>query len=307
MCERLQVGLLFHILRSVNDMKEIGKIPILVFLCLSFSCHASVNGRKDNKDLCEFCESKSEELFAISMADRNPEDIILNCEEIERVENGLYVDKHCVNNEGIRDGVFMHLSPDERTVLIEGKYALNKKSGLWTFWKSNGDIRETGNYLEGKKEGVWFNYYSKIDSVAYAINYVDGKKHGPYYGWNEDGSLGEFGCYKNGEREGVRIRWSSNGEVLGENFFQQDSGCFIDWYDSGQVKELGYLRGGEQTFVWTFYNEDGEVSRQCHLPPKREHHCEESGLDIRSLDSPSRVYYEICLEELETGVSLWRE
>lgn len=55
-----------------------------------------------------------------------------------------------------------------------------------TFYHDNGEIAQTGYFLDGKLHGEWIMYNSKGEKIAMG-QYENGKKTGKWFFWDENG------------------------------------------------------------------------------------------------------------------------
>ena len=71
-----------------------------------------------------------------------------------------------------------HLGGDEDDTPIPSPSG-EDEGGIYTYTNtySNGNIKEEGNYVDGKKEDVWFSYYDNGE-IMEIKTYRDGKKNG---------------------------------------------------------------------------------------------------------------------------------
>ncbi len=60
---------------------------------------------------------------------------------------------------GFKDGSYKRYDFDG--VITEGEYVLGRKTGHWTNYYSNGQIKNEGVYVNGHKNGAWKYYNSK--------------------------------------------------------------------------------------------------------------------------------------------------
>ncbi len=79
-----------------------------------------------------------------------------------------------------------------------GNYIDGKKDGLWMAYYKNGQLAAKGNYIDGKENGLWVSYYKNGQLLA-KRNYIDGKKDGLEELYLDNGrpSLGHPRCYQN--------------------------------------------------------------------------------------------------------------
>ena len=72
---------------------------------------------------------------------------------------------------GIKDGVYKRYDFDR--VITEGEYEMGKRSGHWTNYYNNGQVKSEGRYSNGHKNGEW-TYYNKKGIKNNTIIFKDG-------------------------------------------------------------------------------------------------------------------------------------
>jgi antitoxin component YwqK of YwqJK toxin-antitoxin module len=92
---------------------------------------------------------------------------------------------------------------------IEPKYEIVGQEVKATFYYDNGQIKQEGNYLNGKPNGKWVSYNE--DGSKQAIGeFASGSKTGKWFFWNED-SLSEVD-YSESRIAEIK-KWSKDGLV----------------------------------------------------------------------------------------------
>ena len=88
-------------------------------------------------------------------------------------------------------------------ILFNERLVLVKRT---VFYK-NGENKEEGNYLNGKKHGQWVEWYHNGHTKS-EITYVDGTMHGSSIYWSPNGKESSELIWRNGERfDGVWTKW----------------------------------------------------------------------------------------------------
>ena len=127
----------------------------------------------------------------------------------------------------------------------------------------NGEIKEEGYYLDGKKDGKWTHWLSDGSLVC-----IERFKNGVKI--SEDIST-------NGRFYGKSIKWYANGVKKGEGNFIGDEikkiGKWTWWYDNGKKKSEGHYEPEEKDGLWTYYNEDGSKKETIEYRNGREYIC----------------------------------
>ena len=109
-------------------------------------------------------------------------------------------------------------------------------NGPYIRYYENGQIMESGNYVNGKLDGLWTEYYiggqTKI-KIAYSNDVLNGI----YEKYYENGELKYSGEYVNGKRHGDFLRQFPNGET----------------------RETRSYINGKKDGEWTEYDEKGKI------------------------------------------------
>ena len=73
--------------------------------------------------------------------------------------------------------------------------------GPWTRWHFNGQKKQEGMYVNGKKEGLWITWYDD-GQMSSKVYFKDGEEQGVCTWWYEDGVVDTLtsGVYKDGEQ-----------------------------------------------------------------------------------------------------------
>lgn len=106
--------------------------------------------------------------------------------------------------------------------------------GSYTFFDTDGHLKETGTYLNGKKEGLWLGYDDK-------------------------GFMVDSGVYVNGHLKGVRMQWHSNGFPSDSlNFDGAGNGVQVSWHDDGTPASAGYwMQDTLKKGTWQYFFRGG--------------------------------------------------
>lgn len=92
--------------------------------------------------------------------------------------------------------------------------------GRWQYFYENGQVREEGEMVHGKKQGEWvFNH--KNGQLADRTHWHENKKHGAWESYNEDGVLTARGTSHMGKATGVKTYYYPDGSVR-RTFTYQD-------------------------------------------------------------------------------------
>ena len=95
--------------------------------------------------------------------------------------------------------------PDQSKLIIkEISFFHDKKlSGSYEYYYKNGNIKISGNYINGKKDGQW-SHYNKLGNIIKIKNYTTGLLNGNFFLYFENGITEKLiGKYKNNKRYGT--------------------------------------------------------------------------------------------------------
>ena len=164
------------------------------------------------------------------------------------------------------------------------------------YWE-NGQLREQGNYRDGKKEGHWIVYlkngtknevYSGLynqgilfslfallnkDGISYYDgvpftgkvsgffqgNYKDGKREGEWSQYNHELRFTGGGNYKDGLKDGVWFDYYDNGQLYYRGKFHggKKDGPWITYWSNGQLESKGDWKDGKREGPWELYDPSG--------------------------------------------------
>ena len=104
----------------------------------------------------------------------------------------------------------------ERRLKMAGNYldSVNElKNGRFSFYYANGVLESSGRYAQNKKEGLWLSFHSN-GSVRDSTVYADGNPIGKSLSWYSNGYPHDS-ISLNADRSGLKFSWFDNG-VVGE-------------------------------------------------------------------------------------------
>jgi antitoxin component YwqK of YwqJK toxin-antitoxin module len=90
------------------------------------------------------------------------------------------------------------------------KVSTNKVKVTWFY--ENGQVKETGFFIDDKKDGVWEHFNEKGIKVSEA-SYTEGIKDGNWSVWNENGVMLYHLVYENGKRK-LATQWDDQGNLI---------------------------------------------------------------------------------------------
>jgi antitoxin component YwqK of YwqJK toxin-antitoxin module len=135
---------------------------------------------------------------------------------------------------GIKDGEWIYYyEPDIEILSSECKSAFSEIYNSNNY-KISRQIKEKGNYREGKKEGDFFHY-------------------------NFDGSISWQMVYKNDLYDGINVTYFQNGLQEKIRHFKNNiaNGMFVDFYPNGSLKMISYYENGQKAGDWEIFDKNG--------------------------------------------------
>ena len=121
----------------------------------------------------------------------------------------------------------------------EGRHANNKKSGIWTEWHANKQVKSIESYYEGALDGPAQYFYSSPGKKRAITVFKQGQHHGPYAEFfdNAANSKHFLGTHRENERFGQWTEWYSNGVEMWSQTYRDGKlhGSVTRFHDNGEV------------------------------------------------------------------------
>ena len=138
------------------------------------------------------------------------------------------------DDQSIKEGSYHQFFRD--TLITRGRYADNKKTGLWEFFDYVGDLNFSGHYINDLKDGKWICTLKGMPSAKL------------YYTMGKTDSI--FGFFENGN-PAVEVWHYADG-----------SGLIQTYYDNGNVKEIQPTLMGKPHGRYKVYFKNGQLHRE---------------------------------------------
>lgn len=128
----------------------------------------------------------------------------------------------------------------------EGKYADNRKAGIWLEFYCNGNMKNKLTFTNGRPDGyaIMFHENGKISEEG---NWKSNRWVGNYKLYYENGQVQhEFVFNASGKREGAQKYFHENGQLAIEGNFAngKETGVIKEYYENGDIKaEKNYNDG----------------------------------------------------------------
>lgn len=84
-----------------------------------------------------------------------------------------------------------------------------------THYHPNGNIAETGFFLNGQKHGTW-QVFDELGNKSMEGNWKNGVKDGNWTTWHNNGTLHFLLVYESGKRV-IATQWDPNGSLIAGN------------------------------------------------------------------------------------------
>lgn len=169
----------------------------------------------------------------------------------------------------VRQGVWTWWWPNGKK-MAERRYHLGHLQGKVTVWFSNGAIRWTEFYKNGKRDGLRTTYFIK-GSKKRVEEYTEGSLNGVQTVFWPNGKKASLGSFKAGKRTGLWKSYYINGDVKEEIHFDKGlrNGRYILWRSICQpagcapIKTLqGRFKNGKKDGTWVRWFYDAENKQQ---------------------------------------------
>lgn len=106
--------------------------------------------------------------------------------------------------------------------ISETEFRNGAAQGKISRFYANGQLRETGYYLNGKKHASWSSYNEQGQLMTTA-HFNEGNKDGEWLVWDNQGNLRYKLTYKNGSPAGEWAMYDANGQVSERKVIEDDS------------------------------------------------------------------------------------
>ena len=139
----------------------------------------------------------------------------------------------------------------------DGERADGESKGWW----SNGQIKHTWTWKNGKKNGLYTFWYEN-GQKSIEGKYKDDKKEGLYIFHSGDGHLEHKGIFKDDKRDGLWTYWYPNGQKKAERLFKDEKEeLHTFWYENGQIRSAKTFKDSSYWGFLRDYNKDDLLKR----------------------------------------------
>ncbi|MES2851071.1 MAG: TonB family protein [Bacteroidota bacterium] len=129
----------------------------------------------------------------------------------------------------------------EKKLQMKGYYKDKQckiRHGYFTYYHSNGNIENKGQFVDNKKQGVWLRYH--YDGIRHdSVNYVNDRKRGLKLAWFQNGVMSDSSTY------------DLEGKIDVTN-----------WFDNGQLSSTGKVYHNKENGKWQYFHRNGRMSAE---------------------------------------------
>jgi len=162
----------------------------------------------------------------------------------------------CIIKNG--NGIYTSYHPNGKKA-ISGKVQDGKRSGQWTSWYDNGQIKEVINWENDlqRMESYWTKKGQQLVKNG----------TGEYIGRYDNDTIAAKGFYLDGFQHGLWNYWYYTGQKSQTTYFKQNKpdGKMTGYYESGKISFEGLMKDGKQQGEWVWYHTNGQVSSKANF------------------------------------------
>lgn len=192
-------------------------------------------------------------------------------------KGGVKVVKEGDKTKNIKSGdwTLYHKDSKGAVVAAKGKFADDKRDGLWIINYPSGKLKSETNYSAGSMNGLQKNY-SEDGKLMTEIPYVNDKISGKKTTYDKTGAREKEEQYLNNKKNGVSLLYYQNGKLRIQSNYTEDKliGAWSEFYPTGTKKMEGQYKPvtqkqieddprmadkeGIKTGTWILYHKDGK-------------------------------------------------
>ena len=146
---------------------------------------------------------------------------------------------------------------------IQAEYTLKNGllNGTLKSYYQNGNLKKTGNYINGKENGL-FKEYNEDGSINIEYSMKDGEMNGAFKTYYENGQVKKTGGFLNGKQNGKFYEYAENGWLDAEYTMLNDelNGTLTIYNQNKKYEEKQYTNGAlNGQYKKYIYNDDGSL------------------------------------------------
>lgn len=154
--------------------------------------------------------------------------------------------------------------------------------GEKTWFYSNGDVKKTGYFDQGKQSGLCLEYDNEgkvVTEEVYDNGYLkdrtefnrldeDGKKTGIWRDYYPDGTIKSETTYQHGQKNGISKTYNLKGKLIEIQDMTSDTttkgevqlmALYKEYYPGGKIKIVGGLSEGQKSGIYREYDMEGNL------------------------------------------------
>lgn len=192
------------------------------------------------------------------------------------------------NSAGKSTGDWTFYYRHSGAVYSKGKYNDNgEREGRWQWFYNSGALKETDNFVNGKREDttkLWYEnggpkavytlHNDLMDGTYLGYNisgiltsnatYKDDKLNGPANYYYDNGKQHYTANYTDGNFEGELKEYFANGQLRSVKAMHNDmkNGPHTNYWSNGKMQEEGEYKDDKQSGHWKLYYKDGSLQKE---------------------------------------------
>lgn len=145
---------------------------------------------------------------------------------------------------------------------IQAEYTLKNGllNGTLKSYYQNGNLKKTGNYINGKENGL-FKEYNEDGSINIEYSMKDGVMNGAFKTYYENGQVKKIGSFLNGKGNGNFKEYAENGDLeVTYSKINDEYNGLLTIYEAGKVaKKINYKNGARDGLYTEFTYGDNDT------------------------------------------------
>lgn len=231
----------------------------------------------ENPEFKKIVEKKRDEVIAFIGKFRKEWESIMQLNELEFNEEKQMVSTNFINSvlEGIgvlKSGIpngYWEFYTDNGKISSTGYFnEQGKRTGKWTWYYTNGNMKESAIYIDGKLDGENLGFY-KNKAQKYIANYKDDTLDGKYEYFRENGASQETKFFLDGNLDNLYTSYYPTTNLSKEYIINYKNGepigDVIQYYSNGLIQyKVNYVQGKKQGIERSYY-ENGVISLETEM------------------------------------------
>ena len=102
---------------------------------------------------------------------------------------------------------------EKNEISSKGNFKDNKKTGIWKYFYSNGNLHQKGKYKDDKQNGIWKFYFDSGELMGFG-EFSDNNQIGLWKWFHKNGNLYTERLYNYGKLEEIKSCFDKNRIIL---------------------------------------------------------------------------------------------